>query len=107
MRAVRGTARLQKNCLTFIQIAPLNMVSDRYELCPQLVESALPSPCPPSVLMELRSRPKCLVLLLFPHADGLLFLAKKKGGGVSPAALIGDVVVRFSGAVAARSAGSG
>src|SRR5262249_44309888 len=81
--------------------------SDRYELCPQLVESALPSPCPPSVLMELRSTSKCLVLLLFLHAGALLFLGKKKGGEVSPAALIVGVDVLLTGAAAARSAGFG
>src|SRR6478735_3817588 len=112
MGAICKTAGLSKNCLTIIQIAPLNMVSKRYRLCRQSGRNSIFAPaCGPSGFVELNVEDQNIGFDVFLHACAFLLekypSPEKKDGGVSPAALIVDVAVPLSGAAAARSAGSG
>src|SRR5262245_40177745 len=112
MEAICKTAGISKNCLSFIHVTPLNMVSRSYRLCRQSgINSIFAPACGPSGFVELNVEDQIGGFDVFLHTRGFLFdktrSAENKSGEVSLAALIVDVAVPLSGAAAARSAGSG
>src|SRR6185369_16365008 len=103
MGAICKTAGLSKNCLTIIQIAPLNMVSRSYRLCRQSGKNSIFAPaCGPSGFIELNAEDQIGCFDVFLHTRGFRLdktrSPENKSGEVSLAALIVELAVPLSGA---------
>jgi hypothetical protein len=74
MGAICKTAGLSKNCLTIIQIAPLNMVSKRYRLCRQSGRKSIFAPaCEPSGSDGINIEAQIIRFDVFLHAGVFSF----------------------------------
>src|SRR5215212_11895408 len=77
--AVGKTAGLSKNCPTFIQLAPLNMVSKSYRLCRQSGrKSIFASACRPSSSVGINIGAQIIRFDVFLHAGRFFFSNRKK-----------------------------